>query len=660
MPVRVSILCWLMGLAFLFPPQSFAQDSEFQGYVQLKSGDQTFNSETVKVTPPAALLEGVEGNFTLEITIKEIAETFTVYVKGIPQEVTLTDGKGTFSYTPQPGETEIPFTIGPYETQIAISPIPLWLSIVPPLLAIVLALVFKEVFVSLFCGIFLGAGIIGFYANGVMGIWEGFLEVISTYLLESLADKDHAAIIMFSLLIGGMVSLITQNGGMSGVVKRISSKANSTRSVQTSTWLLGIAIFFDDYANTLVVGNAMRPLSDKYRISREKLSYIVDSTAAPVSALAFITTWIGAELGYIQDGIGKLEGFPTELSAYGVFLESLAYAFYPILTLVFIFMLIRTGRDFGPMYRAELRARETGQVSIKDDHSPVPGETPEIEVDPGIPQRAYNALIPIGVLVLGVIIGLATTGYDAEAWNTTEGGFFRKLSDLLGRADSYKALLWASLSAVVAGIILTVAQRILHLKTAVEAVFDGFRTMMSTMVVLVLAWALAAVTENMHTADYLTQVLGDQLNPFWVPAITFVLAAGVAFATGTSWGTMAILYPLMIPFTWTLCLTHAGMTTPDALPLLFNVVSAVLAGAVLGDHCSPISDTTILSSLACDCDHIDHVRTQLPYALTVGAVSIFAGTLPAAYGLSSWVCFPLGIAVLFGLIQVMGRKTEFS
>ena len=414
----------------------------------------------------------------------------------------------------------------------------------------------------------------------------------------------------------------------------------------------------------------MRPVTDRLRISREKLSYLVDSTAAPIAAIAFVTTWIGAELGYIKDGIGKVavDGFDMP-DPYSIFVSSLQYSFYPIFTLAFMLMLILRNRDFGPMWAAEMRARKTGQVSAPkkrdaidkeksqelDDLEPVRGATP----------RAFNAIIPIVVMIAGTVIGLMFTGLRSIKGDPSAFAEFellpgsQKLSAILGSADSYASLLWASLSALVVAIVLTMSQRIMKLEECMESVTNGFKTMMGAMIILVCAWALAHVTDDLHTSDFLIQVLGSGMAPFLIPVITFVLAGLVSFSTGSSWSTMAILYPLLIPVAFQV---GEGALTPEqaeaVLPIVYNTVACVLAGSVLGDHCSPISDTTILSSLATSTNHIDHVRTQLPYALTVGTVSVLIGTLPGGLGIPFWVTVPVGLVVLFLIVQFLGKEVK--
>ena len=559
--------------------------------------------------------------------------------------------------------------------------IPLWLSILPPLFAIFFALIYKEVIFSLFSGIFLGGAIMGYYAAGFKGIFLGFLSVIDTYILSALTKSSHVSVILFSVMIGGIVALISRNGGMKGIVNRIIKYAKNARSGQLTTYMLGISIFFDDYANSLVVGNTMRAITDKLKISREKLAYIVDSTAAPVAAIAFVTTWIGAELGYIQNGLTKINADTVQISegVYSVFLNSLSYSFYPILTLFFMFYLIWRGRDFGPMLTAEKRARAGGVVNPEENNADLT-EMEDLEPVPDIPLRAINAVLPVVIIVLGTLVGLLVTGFSSlenslyalqpngnfESWgqiwanmNMLElpaHSFGQKLGSLIGVSDSYTALLWASITSMFVAIALTLGQRIMNLQDTVETVIKGFKTMMPALLILILAWSLALVTEDLHTADFLSRAIEGKISPWLIPAFTFILSAFVAFSTGSSWSTMALVYPIILPAAWLLCMNDQ-MPVELAMPIFYNVVSSVLAGSVLGDHCSPISDTTILSSLASGCNHIDHVRTQIPYALTVGTVSVLAGTIPSAMGLPPLLSFLLAFGVIILIIEVFGKKS---
>lgn len=564
--------------------------------------------------------------------------------------------------------------------------IPLWTSILPPLIAIFLALIFKEVVVSLFMGIFTGAFLIGgMRIESVYYFLLSVVEPVSIYIVNALTDSGHMAVIIFSLLIGGMVAIISKNGGMAGVVLSLSRYATNRKSSQFITWLLGVAIFFDDYANILIVGNTMRNVTDRFRISREKLAYIVDSTAAPVSAIAFITTWIGAELGYIDSGMETVSSGPlADLTPYAIFISSLKYSFYPILTLIFILILIRSGKDFGPMRKAEQRAMETGQTSSASSPEEDEPNMENLDPVPGAKLKWYNAVIPVLTVIGMTIFGLFDTGMSSlfgeitesgfpvinsysSIWSnmgqllpTGESGFFMKLGKLIGGADSYTALLWASFSGLTVAILLTIGGRIIKLFDTMHYMTTGFKTMMPALIILTLAWALAATTQELHTADYITSLLAESVSPYLMPAIVFILAAFIAFSTGSSWSTMAILYPIAIPTTWAVCM--ANDIDPDVgSEILLNVIATVLAASVLGDHCSPISDTTILSSLASDCNHIDHVRTQLPYALTVGSICLIAGFVSTRMGggwLVSMGLVGAGTLVLYLVISRFGKKSD--
>lgn len=532
-------------------------------------------------------------------------------------------------------------------TQASTRVIPGGLSILPPLLAIGMALGFKRVVPSLFFGVWVGAWIA--VGLSVSGLFWGLLEAFEVYVLAALANEDHAAIILFSLMIGGMVGIISKNGGTYGVVDRIVGWANTPKRGQVATGVLGLGIFFDDYANTLVVGNTMRPITDRLRISREKLAYIVDSTAAPVSCLAFVTTWIGYEVGLVGTAVANLEGFNE--SAYSIFLNSIPYSFYPLLALFFVFAVANSRRDFGPMYRAEQRARSTGEVlspNAKIDEAAEDGD--ELKPDEDIPRRAFNAVVPVLALVVAVLAGLYYTGAQVA-------GYDAPVRNIIGEADSYRALMWGSLMGVLVAAVLSMGQQLLTLEETVEAWYGGLKSMLFAMIILVLAWALSEITAVLHTADYLTSILGETLPAGTVPAIIFVLAAATAFATGSSWGTMGILMPLVVPLTWAVLVANE-MNDPAHYHVMYSAVSCVLAGAVWGDHCSPISDTTILSSMATGCDHIDHVRTQLPYAMAVGLVALLLGTLPTGFGLPWWISLVVGAGLLSLTLRLFGTPVD--
>ena len=527
--------------------------------------------------------------------------------------------------------------IGEAEVQV----IPAWFSILPPLTAILVALLIRSVLPALVLGLWLGAWAL----NGltVSGFFAGFLDGFDIYLTNAVADRDHVSIMLFTFMIAGMVGIISRNGGMRGIVELIIRGANTPKRGQVSVWTLGLLIFFDDYSNTLVVGNTSRSVTDRLKISREKLAYIVDSTAAPVATVALVTTWIGYQVGLIGDAMTRIPDL--DLSPYGVFLNSILYSFYPFLAIFFVMLVITTGRDFGPMLKAERRARETGQVVPDSSSTLGADDEAALAMKEGLPPRAMNAIVPVVAMTLAIMGGLYVTG---------EG---ETVSDIVGSANSYQALMWASIISVLVAVVMTLSQRLLSLDEVVDAWVSGARFTFLAMIILVLSWAMAEISSELHTADFLIASLGDRLPMGILPTMVFVLAAFTAFSTGSSWGAMGILLPLVLPLSWAV-LGARDSADPEHLYILYASVSCVLAGAVWGDHCSPISDTTVMSSLSAGCDHIEHVRTQMPYALLVGVASIVLGTLPVSFGMPWWLGFLLGAGLLVLTLRWLGQIVD--
>lgn len=522
-----------------------------------------------------------------------------------------------------------------------------WWSIAPAFIAILLALVIRQVLPALFIGVWVGAWLLE--NGGISGIGTGLFSVLDTYILRALVPEDgstdHMSIILFTLLTGAMIGVISKNGGMGGIVNYITRYADTPKKGQLATSGLGLAVFFDDYANTLIVGNTMRPLLDKLRVSREKLAYLVDSTSAPLAATALITTWIGFQVSIIKGTLPQLDG--VEMGAYEFMLAILPYSFYPFLALAFVFMVVMTGRDFGPMLKAERASRAMqlgGEPEMVHTKPNVKHEGDDLVITRDMVEgNIWNAAIPIGVLIFTTVAGLFATG---------EG---ETLSDIFGTANAFQAMMWASLLSLVVAVGLSVFTNALSLSKTMAAVEEGLAPMMAAAIILTFAWAIAAVNEQLHTADFVISVLGDGLTPQLIPAIVFVVAALTAFATGASWGTMAILIPLVLPLTWTTLQAH-DMATAEFMPILYAAAASVLAGAVWGDHCSPISDTTILSSLASRCEHIAHVRTQMPYALLVGGVGLLTSIIPVSYGLPWWLGLLLSGALLYFILKRFGKE----
>lgn len=596
---------------------------------------------------PSVALERIE--FKLQIVdLPDTLNETTLSIRGKNYNETIVfpvvEGEvNSFVQLPSTGDFELSIK-EKNDQPVIVKILPGFLSIVPPLIAIFLALLVRQVIVSLLAGIYIGTIFIYDY-NPLIAL----LRLIDTYMLNVLVNPDNMAIIVFSMLFGGVVGLISNNGGTKGMANVVIKFARNRRSGLVSTWLLGLFIFFDDYANTLIVGNLMRPITDRFRVSREKLAFIVDSTSAPVASIVLISTWIGYEVGLISEGL-RLIG-STE-SAYEVFINTIPYRFYPITMIFFVFLVIWMRRDFSLMHKAEMRAIEKGEL-IRPGSKPVQDLTDSTNFNgDSNKERWYNGLVPIVVIVAGTITGMLYSGIWAlEEAGQTEFG----LRDIISNADAFKSLLWASFGACIVAVIMTVSQKILTLSETIDAWYKGIRSMLLAMIILILAWSISSITEEMKTADYLVSILSDSLNPRFLPVLVFLLCALTSFATGTSWGIMAIMMPIVIPLAHSVS-AQAGLSPADTTLIIHGVISSVLAGSIFGDHCSPIADTTILSSMATACDHIDHVKTQLPYAILVAILCMLFGDIPTAFGISPFISIIIIVMLLWGILFLFGKK----
>ncbi|MEE4310889.1 MAG: Na+/H+ antiporter NhaC family protein [candidate division KSB1 bacterium] len=546
-----------------------------------------------------------------------------------------------------PGKAQIRLDHEDLYLQKEIRVIPGILSLLPPILAIILALLLKQVLIALFSGIWLGAVFINDYHP-----LTAFLRALDTYIINSLSDPSHAAIVIFSMTLGGMVGVMSKAGGTEGIVKILSRFASNRRGGQISSWAMGLLIFFDDYANTLIVGNTMRPFTDKLQISREKLSYIVDSTAAPVASIAIISSWVGFQIGLIDQAFKSLN---ISQDAYITFIQSVPFSSYSILAIFFVFLIGMTLRDFSSMRKSESRAYHSGKV-LRDNAQPLADAASlDIKSEPGTPLRWLNAMIPILTVIIITLMGLYYSGMKELAEHAHDA----RLGEIIGAANSFHVLMWASFTGALVAIGLATMQKILSLADALSAWLNGVKAMLIAMIILVLAWAIGDICNDLKTADYVINLIRSFLSPHYLPVLTFIVAAFIGFSTGTSWATMAILVPIVIPAAYKLSI-DAGMAPELTGSILLGTIGAVLSGSVFGDHCSPISDTTIMSSMASAADHIDHVRTQLPYAVIVAGVACVTGYIPCGFGISPWLSIMFGCALLIAFIFLFGRKVTDS
>lgn len=520
-------------------------------------------------------------------------------------------------------------------------------TLLPPVIAILLAFLTKEVIPSLFIGVATGTFMLQMATPGIgvlLAFFKSFLDICDR-MISQLGDPWSAGIILQILCIGGIIALITKTGGARKLATKLAQKAKSPRSSLLVTWLMGLIIFFDDYANSLIVGPVMRPITDSQRISRERLSFIVDATAAPVAGIALISTWISTEMSAIQQGFANI-GQP-DVNAYDIFLNSIPYRFYNILMLLFVLATIVFLKDFGPMHKAEHRAWTTGEV-IRPGSTPMLSEDfddgGDFVDDPEKPKASmWDALIPLLVLIIGSFLGFWYNGYVALGYTGT-------FAECFSNADAAVVLVQSSMLASIVAIIMGMCKKQFSLKDGCKTWVSGWKSLIITAIILILAWSLNSTIKSLGVNLFLVDTLTDVIPGWLLPTIIFALGCLISFSTGTSYGTMLILTPMTVPV--------ANAINPGDPTFMIACVGAVLTGAIFGDHCSPISDTTILSSTGSAVDHLDHVSTQLPYALVVGAITIVAGYLLVGLGVNVYISLIIGTAVTFATVWIFGKKPD--
>ena len=488
------------------------------------------------------------------------------------------------------------------------------LSLLPPVIAIVLALITKEVYSSLIIGIVVG-GVI--YAGGN---FEGVINhVISDGFVSSLADSYNMGILIFLVLLGALVSMMNKAGGSAAFGRWASKHIKSRIGAQLATMALGVLIFIDDYFNCLTVGSVMRPVTDRNNVSRAKLSYLIDATAAPVCIIAPISSWAAAVAGFAR-GAGAENGI-------SLFVSAIPYNFYALLTIVMMIFISLSKLDYGPMKLHEKNAIEKGDLftcgnRIDDDKTEVNEKG-----------RVCDLVIPVVILIICCVIGMIYSG-----------GFFsgENFITAFSNSDASVGLAYGAGFAMIIIVIYFLIRRVISFKSIMESLPEGFKAMVPAILILTCAWTLKAMTDSLGAKIFISQLIQGTAGAFqsFLPAIIFLIAVGLSFATGTSWGTFGILIPIVLS------------VFSSGEPITIVAISACMAGAVCGDHCSPISDTTIMASAGAQCDHINHVSTQLPYALTVAGVSavsyIIAGFVP------NWlIVLPISIALMIGTLFVI-------
>lgn len=467
-------------------------------------------------------------------------------------------------------------------------------------------------------------------------------------IYESVISLSHVQALIFSLLLAAMVGTLESGGGMRVLIERVSARIKTRRGAQTMIATSGLAVFFDDYANTLLLGGTMRSTADRYKLSRQKLAYFVDSTAAPVAGIALISTWTAIEISYISDGLAS-SGIDDPQAAFAMFLRSIPYRFYPWLALIMVFSVAILQRDFGPMLKSEIEADKELSGSSKPLGDKCQDDSRHLWI---------AAVLPVLLCLITVLTVLTITGTNTLADSqaiSDEDGLIKRIGQILGNGDSFLALMVGGATGLSSAVLLHAVMGT-SLKICVQGSIKGARQILPAMLILWFAWALSGMTEKdgLDTGGYLASLLSNQLPIFLLPSVVFILAGVMAFSTGTSWGTMGILTPLSVG----LSIQMSG--EPDQLDssIVLATAGSVLAGAIFGDHCSPISDTTVFASRASGCDHISHVRTQMPYAILVGILSVVFGTLPAAVGVSPWLClFGASIGIIL-VVRFLGKRVE--
>jgi len=519
-----------------------------------------------------------------------------------------------------------------------------WYSIVPPLLTIVLAFLTRNVLLSIAVAIITG-GLLTSLPSDPTSL-SAFLAGCKTtvfYPIGTLTNIDNLKILAFVPIIFAMVEIVIVSGGFKAILQKILPLVKNQKSAQAATALMGLIYFIDDYSNAVIVGSSMRPVTDRFGISREKLAFLVDATSAPITSLAVISTWIAYEVSLFALTGQKLG---IEKDGYSMFFDALSFRFYCILMLSFVFGHILFGCDFGPMKKAQNKAQKNPPVNTDIT-------APAKSTDEKSSANMLNAILPlvglIGFHVTGLWIG---GGGPAKITSFSSIFHWQYWRQVIGSTEnSILILIYASLFSLTLAVLCATLSRSLRIPAIIKCINSGIKKSIFPCMILISAWSLKNCCDSLNTDRFLTNLLTDNISPLIFPAIVFLVASVTSFATGTSWGTMAIIIPTAVPIAFALDGHTYGLTTTITL-------GAVLDGAIFGDHCSPISDTTIISSIASRCDHIQHVRTQLPYSLFVAALALFCCYIPAGLGLSPLQSITIAITAMVIVFLTLPRLTK--
>eukprot|EP01134_Creolimax_fragrantissima_P001228 CFRG1228T1 len=537
--------------------------------------------------------------------------------------------------------------------------IPAWLSMLPPLVTLVISVALRQVMIALALGVWIGCIWMNEY-----NVIIAFMRTFDKYISNAFVTDGHANVILFTFFLGGLIGLVQKSGGALGLAKQCVKVASTPRRGQLMCWFLGVGIMYDDYSCVLITGNSLRPIARSIRMSPEKFAYIIH-TCAQMSSMVPVSSWIGVELGYLQQQYALLG---IQENAFVVLMRTIPYRIYPVISILFALVVIISGRDFGPMATAERRFHEllsrdlngdpdterllnsATSGSFSTDAESAHSEDDEIEPPLGDrkPQRLLNAVIPFGTVVVATIVGIVYDGFSKIPQEEKHS-----VIRIVSSADSISALYWASVLGCFVAALMYVTQKLLSMAEIMDSWMDGVKDVLEPTLVLILAWALGAVIQDLGTAGYLVESLGPSISVQWLPAMVAVIAYIISFATGTSFGTMGVLFPLAVPLAY-----EVSGNDEHAMML---ATSAILGGSLFGNHCSPIADLTVLSSMSACCEIGSHFETTFPYAALVGFISILCGFIPLGF-FPSWYSPWLALGVCLGLCTAVlitcGKSTE--